>query len=102
MTPRGGVRENSYLSRTAPAREHDEIAALADIARFRPKDPDVLVQASLACPICLEGEEVIWEADLEGYDPLVRCECPSCAASWRVYLAPEQALRLGLLHHFAA
>jgi hypothetical protein len=57
----------------------------------------VLVLASLACPVCLHGDEVVWEATLEGYDPSVSCECPSCDARWRVYLTPEQALRLGLM-----
>jgi hypothetical protein len=71
---------------------------LADTARFRPDDPDVLVNASLACPICLGSDEVRWEAALDGYDPSVECHCESCKHSWRVYLAPFQALRLGLMH----
>jgi len=58
----------------------------------------VLVAASLACPLCLHADAVRWEAALEGYDPSVSCECPSCDARWRVYLTPEQALRLGLMH----
>lgn len=68
-----------------------------DTARFRPDDPDALVTASLACPICLRSEEVCWEAALEGYDPSVECRCPACEERWRVYLAPEQALRFGLM-----
>jgi hypothetical protein len=60
------------------------------------------VQASLACPLCLAGDTVTWEASLQGYDPSVQCRCPSCQASWRVYLTPEQALRLGLMHVHAA
>ncbi len=70
---------------------------LADTARFRPDDPDALVTASLACPICLCSDEVIWEAALDGYDPSVECRCPMCEERWRVYLAPEQALRFGLM-----
>ena len=62
------------------------------------QDPDALVRASLACPICLRGDEVVWEAALDGYDPSVECRCRSCENSWRVYLAPFQALRLGLMH----
>ena len=69
---------------------------LADTARFRPDDPDVLVNASLACPFCLHGD-VEWEAALDGYDPSVECRCKSCENNWRVYLAPFQALRLGLM-----
>ena len=78
------------------------MAALADIARFRPEDPDVLVQAALACPVCLCSEDVDFQDSLEGYDPSVQCRCPSCQIRWRVYLAPDQALRLGLMHAHAA
>jgi hypothetical protein len=72
-------------------------AELRDVARFRPDDPDELVVASLACPVCLTSEGVERDATLHGYDPSVRCQCPTCDQRWRVYLLPEQALRLGLL-----
>jgi hypothetical protein len=78
------------------------MAALADVARFRPEDPDVLVEAALACPMCLMSEDVEWVDSLEGYDPSVQCRCPSCQTGWRVYLTPEQALRLGLMHAHVA
>ena len=71
--------------------------AYIDMARFRPDDPDALVTASLACPVCLRSEEIDWAAALQGYDPSVQCRCPSCEERWRVYLALEQALRLGLM-----
>lgn len=74
---------------------------LADVARFTAQDPDVVVTAAFACPICLAGEGVGREVALEGYDPFVSCECPVCDASWQVYLTPEQALRLGLMLAFA-
>ncbi len=70
---------------------------LADTARFRPDDADALVTASLACPICLRSEGVGLQATLEGYDPSVQCRCPTCQERWRVYLTPDQALRLGLM-----
>jgi hypothetical protein len=73
------------------------MAMLADIARFRADDPDALVMASLACPICLRTEPLQWEAALDGYDASVECRCPSCEQDWRVYLAPQQALRFGLM-----
>lgn len=75
---------------------------LADTARFRPDDPDVLVAASLACPVCLRGAGVEWQDSLGGYDPSVECRCPSCQARWRVYLAPDQALRVSLMPEHAA
>jgi hypothetical protein len=78
------------------------MAALADVARFRPEDPDILVQAALACPVCLRTQDVEWLDSLEGYDPSVQCRCPSCQTRWWVYLAPDQALRLGLMHAHAA
>jgi hypothetical protein len=70
---------------------------LADTARFRSDDPDALVAASLACPICLGSDQVAWEGALDGYDPSVECVCPRCDTRWRVYLAPQQALRFGLM-----
>ncbi len=73
------------------------MTALADVARFRPEDPDSLVEALLACPVCLRSEDIEWSAALQGYDPSVQCRCPSCDERWLVYLAPEQTLRLGLM-----
>lgn len=73
------------------------MAPLTDTARFRVNDPDELVTASLACPLCLRSEEVEWHAALEGYDPSVECTCPRCRTRWRVYLQPLQALRFSLM-----
>jgi hypothetical protein len=73
------------------------VAMLADTARFRADDPDPLVLASLACPICLRSDAVEWSAALHGYDPSVQCRCGRCDEHWSVYLAPHQALRLGLM-----
>jgi hypothetical protein len=74
-----------------------QIGTLADTARFRPDDPDELVVASLACPICLRSTEVEWKLDADGYDPSVRCLCERCEEPWSVYLTPYQALRVGLM-----
>jgi DNA-directed RNA polymerase subunit M/transcription elongation factor TFIIS len=73
------------------------VLGLADVARFRPGDPDELVTASLACPLCLRSERIDWQGALRGHDPSVYCRCPDCGQEWRVYLEPEQALRLGLM-----
>jgi hypothetical protein len=70
---------------------------LSYTARFQAGDPDVLVAAALACPVCLRSETVAWEAALQGHDPSVRCSCEHCGQRWRLYLAPEQALRFGLM-----
>jgi hypothetical protein len=72
------------------------MSPLADVARFRPDDPDPLVVAAFTCPLCL-GEQVEWDAHLDGYDPSVECHCSRCNETWPVYLAPLQALRLGLM-----
>jgi hypothetical protein len=71
--------------------------APADTARFRADDPDVLVTASLACPLCLRGEDVEWRLDADGYDPSVQCHCGPCNERWRVFIVPQQELRLGLM-----
>jgi hypothetical protein len=73
------------------------MVSLADTARFRSDDPDALVAASLVCPICLRSDSIDWDAKVDGYDPFVECSCPSCEEGWRVYLTPQQALRLGLM-----
>ena len=97
-----GGHAGRWFAGAASARETASIALLADIARFRPDDPDTLVHASLACPVCLRSDDVEWDGSLQGYDPSVQCRCPSCSQKWRVYLAPEQALRLGLMPAHAA
>ena len=73
------------------------MSGLADTARFRADDPDELVLASLACPMCLRGADAEWELEADGYDPSARCTCRHCEQSWRVYLTPYQALRLSLM-----
>ena len=97
-----GGHARRWFAGPAGARKTPSIALLVDIARFRPDDPDTLVHASLACPVCLRSDDVEWEGSLQGYDPSVQCRCPSCSQQWRVYLAPEQALRLGLMPAHAA
>ena len=72
---------------------------LTDVARFRAEDPDELVTASLACPLCLRADDIVWDLDTDsdGYDASVHCECAHCQRGWRVYLEPHQALRLSLV-----
>ena len=68
-----------------------------DIAHFHADDPDELVLASLACPVCLHSDSVAWHGALDGYDPSAQCWCGRCEESWRVFLTPQQSLRLGLM-----
>ncbi len=74
------------------------MSTLNDTARFRAEDPDPLVLAAFTCPVCLGEDSVHWDASLEGYDPSVECGCESCDLRWSVYLTPQQALRLHLVH----
>ena len=71
--------------------------ALGEVARFGTEDGDELVLAALSCPYCLREDTIEWSLRLEDYDPHVRCRCPDCRRRWRVYLLPEQALRLSLV-----
>ena len=73
------------------------MSGLTDTARFPADDPDELVQASFACPLCLHGDEIEWELDGDGYDPSAQCLCRRCEQSWSVFVTPDQALRLGLM-----
>jgi hypothetical protein len=95
--PHPGGAGRRGLARRGRWAQDRAILALSDIARFRPDDPDALVAAALACPVCLNESEIGWTPELDGYDPSVGCRCPSCQIRWRVYLAPEQALRLSLM-----
>jgi hypothetical protein len=72
------------------------------VAHFRGDDPNELVLASLACPYCLSSEDVYWGLHSAGYDPYAECVCPSCEECWRVFLTPNQALRLALLENSVA
>lgn len=95
--PGRGVASAEALSHRSCGCMVGPLVALADTARFHATDPDPLVSASLACPICLHSEDIEWEASLDGYDPAVQCRCAQCDQRWQVYLAPQQALRFGLM-----
>jgi hypothetical protein len=71
---------------------------LAHVARFLPDDRDELIEAAFACPFCLRAG-IERRATLVGYDPTVECACEVCDQRWLVYLTPDQALRLSVLHH---
>jgi hypothetical protein len=72
------------------------------MAHFRGDDPNELVLASLACPICLSSQDVEWGFQSGGYDPSVECVCPRCEERWRVFMTQHQALRLVLLENSVA
>ena len=71
------------------------MTATCEAATFLPADPGCLVEASLACSVCLSSR-IDSTLVLDGYDPSVECACRECGHVRRVFLTPEQALRLSL------
>lgn len=67
------------------------------VASFRLDDPDALVSASLSCPSCLHAAATWRVAEaFPGEDEAV-CRCSDCGGSYRVFLMPEQVVRLSLV-----
>lgn len=64
------------------------------IAGFSSSDPDSLVEASLACQICLRTPVLVLVVD--GEDPRAFAHCPVCATPTEVLLTTAQAGRLVL------
>jgi hypothetical protein len=71
--------------------------ALTETATFRGDDDVCLVEASLACSVCLSGD-VEWSLQSDEWDAQVHCRCGSCGHTRTVWLTGEQALRLSLDH----
>ncbi|HVP01892.1 MAG TPA: hypothetical protein VMT10_04925 [Solirubrobacteraceae bacterium] len=69
---------------------------MAELASFRADDADVVVSASLSCPLCLHESHIV---ALEGCceDGHARCCCVACGHERVVELLPEQLLRLSLM-----
>ena len=68
---------------------------LPETATFRPDDAVPLVEASLACRVCLSGE-VEWFLRADEWDAEVECRCRLCGDTRSVSLTGYQALRLSL------
>jgi len=64
-------------------------------ASFDSSDPAVLVEASLACPLCLHA--VDWSPVGWGAQPTVVCRCRGCGDRRSVELSGIQLLRLATL-----
>lgn len=69
--------------------------AIRDTARFEPGDPQVLVAASFACPVCLHSGRRIVVSEGPSL-PVARCRCTDCGQEWTVALGAAQTLRLAL------
>lgn len=66
-----------------------------DTARFLPDDPDALVAASFACPVCLRAPSYARLSDYYG-ESSASCTCLPCREGWEVSLSDLQMLRLTL------
>lgn len=71
------------------------MVTLTETASFRGDDAAPLVEASLACRMCLSGQ-IDWSLRVEEWDAEVLCRCRGCGDSRRVSLTGEQALRLSV------
>jgi hypothetical protein len=69
---------------------------LTETASFRGDDQPCLVEASLACRVCLSGQ-IDWSLRVEAWDHEVVCRCRACGDERIVSLTSDQALRLALL-----
>jgi hypothetical protein len=72
------------------------VPALSDAARFLADDPDELVAAAFACPVCLHRPDRMFLGDADEEGALARCACHPCQREWDVALDPWQALRVQL------
>ena len=66
-----------------------------ETATFRADDATPIVEASLACSVCLSGE-VDWSLRVEDWDAEAECRCRRCGHRRTVSLTGEQALRLSV------
>lgn len=68
---------------------------ITETASFRGNDHAWLVEASLACRVCLSGR-IDWALRVDDWDHEVVCRCRNCGDERVVSLTGEQALRLAL------
>jgi len=66
-----------------------------ELATFRGNDEPCLVEAALACRMCLSSD-VEWSLAVDDFEGRVECACRSCGYVREVSLTSEQTLRLSL------
>jgi hypothetical protein len=66
-----------------------------ETASFRGDDAPCLVEASLACRVCLSGQ-IDWSLRVADWEHEVVCRCHACGDERVVSLTGDQALRLAL------
>ena len=69
--------------------------ALTETASFRADDDTRLVEASLACRMCLSSD-IEWSLAADDYEAEVHCRCRACGDIRSVSLTGSQALRLSV------
>jgi hypothetical protein len=69
-----------------------------ELATFRGDDELCLVEAALACRMCLSSD-VEWSLAVDDFEGQVKCACRSCGYVRVVSLTSEQTLRLSLQAH---
>ena len=68
------------------------LTEILEQASFFETDPDCLVEAALACPVCLHA--VDWRPSGTGSEAAVQCRCRHCGHARTVALSGAQSLRL--------
>jgi hypothetical protein len=86
----GGARR---LPRAGGPVHPARVSPSADVARFAPGDPEAVVAASFACPLCLGVDCDVLVHAAPGCSQAT-CSCRRCPGDWTVALDPAQLLRL--------
>jgi hypothetical protein len=76
-------------------RKNRSVVTLTETATFRGDDATPLVEASLACRMCLSGQ-IDWSLRVDEWDAEAVCHCRGCDDVRTVSLTGEQALRLSV------
>ena len=95
ITPQTGGFAAGVLWGGERLRHTRGVVTLTETASFRGDDATALVEASLACRICLSGE-IDWLLRANEWDAEAECRCRGCEAVRTVSLTAEQALRLSV------
>jgi hypothetical protein len=82
------------MQTAGPARRAN-VSPMPSLAHFRADDPESLVDASLACPMCLRAPAAS-SLHGESTDGEVRCVCSGCGHAHSLELSDFQFLRLSL------
>ncbi len=76
-------------------RKTGRVVTPTETATFRGDDATPLVEASLACRMCLSCQ-IDWLLRVDEWDAEVECRCRGCDDVRTVSLTGEQALRLSV------